>query len=727
MTVYQGQDRGTLSDYDRYFAAMDKTMQQKLAFTAAHFLMHPQAVIADMGCGSGLGAYQMAQLNPDVTIIGIDINPEAVRLATENYKLPNLLFKVGDVEKPDASFGRFDGILNSSVLHHVYSFNDYNKANVINALRNQMALLKTGGTMIIRDFCAEADDSYVQLELSGIGGGDTVLTMSDADLLIVFSETAQALRAETSRGFFLEEVECPRQGFRRFRLSAKWANEFILRKDYRSDWESETLEEYSWWTAEDFRRELSALGSRVVYTAPFWNNWIIENRYRDRVFLYDEQGAALPYPPTNFIAVVEKVTDGQSLSFGESAIAKGQKGFLKLQAWQKKDGGIPYEMAVRKGRVTDCFPYCLGRDGRIFISAKQGYPRPLMNIVPRGSANLDGKKWSGHALEPIAVVTEDGGFMKLLTERTGLADGDFGTPATALRYYPSSGMMDEIVDSVFIPLKEDRTDTLFSLPPELTGFRSGGEVRMFPAQDILRAAQVGILPEARLEMNIYWLLRHLKMKPDQWLGERVALHRCPAVIAQEMNRLKGEGAAAPYRLVEAPVRYLKHFRSSFGEFARTERLTQQEFEFILPAHASANVVTVLPLALDAQGELCIGLEKIALPAPQLREGGAEIWVIPSYRLPFAVDTLDKAQVFAAQKLAQPQTALHKLGEGYFTSLGLTPERVYPFVLSLQDAPQFEKPLTFVRCRELLRSAPELRDAHLLISLFRAVHMLGLWD
>lgn len=727
MTVYQGQDRGDVSDYDRYFAAMDKTMQQKLAFTTAHFLMRPNAVIADMGCGSGLGAYQMARLNPDVTIIGIDINPEAVRLAAENYKLPNLLFKVGDVEKPDASFGMFDGILNSSVLHHVYSFNDYNKANVINALRNQMALLKKGGTMIIRDFCATADDSYVQLELSNIGGDTTVQTMSDAELLIVFSETAQALRPEHSRGFFLEEVECRRNGFRRFRLSAKWANEFILRKDYRSDWESETLEEYSWWTAEDFRRELSALGSRVVYTAPFWNSWIIENRYRDQVFLYDEQGAELPYPPTNFIAVVEKVDDGQSLSFGECAIAKGQKGFLKLQAWQKDDGEIPYEMAVRQGRVTDCFPYCLGKDGRIFIYAKQGYPRPLMNIVPRGSANLDGKKWSGHALEPIAVVTEDGEFGRLLSERTGLADSAFGTAAKALRYYPSSGMMDEIVESVFVPLTEDRTDTVFPLPSALTGFRSSGEVRMYPAQDILRAAQVGILPEARLEMNIYWLLRHLQIKPDQWLGERVALHRCPALVVQEIKALRGEGNAAPYRRIDAPAAYLKHFRSSFGEFARTERITQQEFEFILPAHASANVVTVLPLALDAAGELCVGLERISLPAPQLREGGAVMWVTPSYRLPFAVDTLDKAQAFAAQKLAQPHNALHKLGEGYFTSLGLTPERVYPFVLSLQDGRPFEKPLTFIRCQELLRHAPELRDAHLLISLFRAVHMLGLWD
>lgn len=726
MTVYKSQKRDDISDYDRYFSDMDKTMQQKLAFTAAHFLLCPKAVIADMGCGSGLGSYQMAQLNPDVTIIGIDINPETVRLARENYRLPNLRFETGDVEKPDPAFGPFDGILNSSVLHHVYSFNDYSKANVVNALQSQMTLLKTGGMMVIRDFCAEKDDSYVQLEISGQSGGDTLAAMSDAELLTLFSETAQALRPAQSRGFFLEEVSCARAGFRRFRLSAKWANEFILRKDYRHDWADEVLEEYSWWTGEDYRRELSALGGRVVYAAPFWNDWIIENRYRDKVFLYDEQGAELPWPPTNFIAVVEKVSDGESLSLKECAIAKGKKGFLKIQTWQREEGGTLYDMASRAGLVTDCLPYRRGGDGRLFVYAKHGYPRPLMNTIPRGSARLDGKKWSGHALEPIAVVTEDGDFMNRLSERTGLDRGIFCAAEQALRYYPSPGMLDEIVDSVFVPVREDRADYTFPLPREAAGFTSSGEVRMYPAQDLLRAAHVGILPEARLEMNVYWLLRCLGMRPDQWIGERIALHPSSGIAARKMREWACGGAVAPYHVAEKSAGYLQHFRSTFGDFTRTARLAQQEFEFILPAGASANVVTVLPLILNRDGEVCAGLEKRFLPAPQVREASAEIYVLPSFRLPFSVDTMDKARHFIAQKLSQSQDSVSKLGEGYFSSLGLTPERVHPFVLSLRDDQSFHSTLTFVRCRELFHAAHELRDAHLLISLFRAVHMLDLW-
>jgi hypothetical protein len=64
--AYGGQDRGNAAAYDTYYAAMDSTMRQKLAFVGAHFLLDPGSRIADMGCGSGYGTYQLALLNPHV-------------------------------------------------------------------------------------------------------------------------------------------------------------------------------------------------------------------------------------------------------------------------------------------------------------------------------------------------------------------------------------------------------------------------------------------------------------------------------------------------------------------------------------------------------------------------------------------------------------------------------------------------------------------------------------
>jgi ubiquinone/menaquinone biosynthesis C-methylase UbiE len=139
---YNAQHRGTAGAYEAYFAGMDRTMSQKLAFVGAHFLLDPGARIADMGCGSGSGTYQLALLNPEIEVIGVDINPESVRWATEKYRLPNLRFVVGDAAEPVFAADPLDGILSSSTLHHVYTFNGYSRAAVRRAIASHLACLR---------------------------------------------------------------------------------------------------------------------------------------------------------------------------------------------------------------------------------------------------------------------------------------------------------------------------------------------------------------------------------------------------------------------------------------------------------------------------------------------------------------------------------------------------------------------------------------------------------
>src|SRR5262249_7858088 len=142
--AYDGQDRGGAAAYAAYFAGMDSTMRQKLAFVAAHFLLDPGSRIADMGCGSGYGTYQLALLNRHVKVIGVDINPESVRIANEKYRLPNLEFVVGDAGEPIFRDDPVDGILSSSTLHHVYTFNGYSHEAVRRALKSHMQCLRDG-------------------------------------------------------------------------------------------------------------------------------------------------------------------------------------------------------------------------------------------------------------------------------------------------------------------------------------------------------------------------------------------------------------------------------------------------------------------------------------------------------------------------------------------------------------------------------------------------------
>lgn len=174
---------------------MDKTMAAKRAAVAAHFISDPGARIADMGMGSGTATYFQALLNPNTHVIGVDINPVSVDYASEKYKLPNVSFIKGDIE--DILFGPdelLDGILDSSSLHHVYTFNGYSKGHTRNAIRNQIAQLKEGGILVIRDF-VEPEEGMVLLELPDMPDtGEDVMKCSDIELLKLFSKTARGLK-----------------------------------------------------------------------------------------------------------------------------------------------------------------------------------------------------------------------------------------------------------------------------------------------------------------------------------------------------------------------------------------------------------------------------------------------------------------------------------------------------------------------------------------------------
>lgn len=727
-TQYATQARG---DYDRYYAGMEKTARQKLAVTAAHFLLRPGAVIADMGCGSGLGSFIYAQENPDAQVVGIDINPASVAHARETYSLPNLRFEEGDVENPDAALGPFDGILNSSVLHHVYSFNGYDAARVVNALKSHMELLREGGVMVVRDFCALPADDFVLLDVQAEGGeGYTPKTMSDADLLVLFSETACALKGERDRGFFIEEQPVAPPGFRRFRLPAKWAAEFVLRKDYRDDWETELQEEYSWWTAEDYRRELAALGGRVVYAAPWWNPWIVENRFRGKFRMYGENGAPRNFPPTNFIAVVEKTRKGASAHLCERAVAKGEKSYLRFTGWKNTVTGEGWDMAARPGDVTDCLPYVPGEGGRLMIYAKHGYPRPLANPVPRGTPVLDEKHWSGHMVEPVAVADAGENLAARLAERSGLAPAQFAELEEGLTYYPSPGMMDELVTSVFTRVSAEDVNHRFPIPPAVSGFSDSGDVRLYAAQDLLGAGQAGLLPEARLELNIYALLKKLGLSPGRWIGAEIARPRPSDPDVAELAALLSHPREKIFAPTAATGDYLQCLRSVFADRSAETELAAQELEFVLPASLSANVVSVAALATSAAGEICIGVERRDLPAPQGKEGGSSICVLPAFRLPMPVATAEKSAEYVAARFLQQRRCVSRLGEGYFSSIGVTPERVYPHAVMLEpgtDVFQLSEELQFVPLREVFTSLEKLRDAHLLIAALRAIHALGLWD
>src|SRR3954454_588961 len=61
------------------------------------------------------------------------------------------------------------------------------------------------------------------------------------------------------------------------------------------------------------------------------------------------------------------------------------------------------------------------------------------------------------------------------------------------------------------------------LPPAAPGFSTSGRVRAIEARQLLRSAQVGGLPDARLELNVHDLLLRLGVDRGPWIGDQLAL------------------------------------------------------------------------------------------------------------------------------------------------------------------------------------------------------------
>jgi len=285
LNTYKSQDRGNVKNYDRYLASMDSVSIEKVASASVFFDPAQGNSIVDVGMASGTSSDILAHLFPMLTVIGIDINPRMVEIASQTYHIPNLEFRVDDGEKL-TSFDEktINGFFNCSSIHHITSFNGYDPCRAYNTIKRQVELLKTGGIIVVRDFVKPFEKEII-LDLSNLAEKGKP---SDAELLVDFSKTARSLAKPDERGFPLKEVLAMHNNTRRFQLYFSDAVEFIRRKDYYNDWNVELQEEYGYFTQKEFEDIFASLGLRVIVSIPIYNPWIIRNRYRGKFTLYDK-------------------------------------------------------------------------------------------------------------------------------------------------------------------------------------------------------------------------------------------------------------------------------------------------------------------------------------------------------------------------------------------------------------------------------------------------------
>lgn len=725
--AYAGQDRGSTSDYDRYLRGMDASMRQKVALTAAHLLAEGR--VADMGMGSGAGSHALAALYPELEVVGVDVDPKMVERASATHRLPNLRFIEGDIATPCFRDGSVEAILDSSVLHHVTSYGGYDRDAARRALAVQARALAEDGVLILRDF-VDPGPGEVWLDLPDDDGDpddDHPARATSAGLFRRFAREFRFLQPAEARGFDYEVLDAPRDGWRRFRCARTIATEFVLRKDYRRSWDVEVKEEYTYATQREMEDWCASLGLRVLASTPLRNPWIVSHRFEGRFVMSTLDGTPLDWPATNYVVVGQRVAAGHGVRI-ECAERVEPHGYL-TRACYRRDDGQRFDLVRRPGLAVDVVPW-FEQDGRVQVMARRSYPRPVLALSPRGA--VDGARAPTYVSEPLVAVRHDAPLGQAVEELFEVFDdldaADIQRFETGGRYFPSPGGLQEEVRSVLV---EVPPRAVHHPLPRASGFSTSGVLRSIDAQQLLRAAQVGGLPDARLELNTYDLLLRRGQGPGDWIGETVEADAllAPPGVPTDVEPLL---ARAPRRRFvrdhEGDAGFLRLSAARFVERdAEGHAVAEEVREWVEPGPLGLATVATALLARDGD-EVFFGLDDDDLPAAQCFDGHSHLLVTPAWRLPREAFGQRAVDAFVHKRL-RAQYGLEvvdrwALGGRYHPSAGVTPEVVHPFAIAVRPTGD-GAPLHWVPLRELVERRNALRDGHLRVVALRAAHALGL--
>ena len=703
MTDYDPQERGDDQDYERYLAGMDASMQQKVALTAAHVLT--EGKLADMGMGSGTGSDALAGLYPTIQVIGVDINPEMVTRAQKKYKRKNLDFVVGDIAERCFGPESLDTVFNSSVLHHVTSFNGYDHQRAKRAVLNQVRQLKFGGCLIVRDF-VRTKSREVRLELPA----------PLAALLERFATEFKSLNPPESRGFSLKRLTPATDGWESYLLDEVHAVEFVLRKDYVEDWDTEILEEYSYFTQEQFEGVFQECGLRVLASTPIYNPWIVKHRFEGQFRIFNSDGELQEFPPTNYLIVGERVRATEAVDWRPQP-ESSPISYLKFSHFEDRTTGAIRDMVRRPFTTLDVVPYFVQND-EVYVVARRSYARPVLRL---NEGTLDGSRSPSFVTEPIVVVTGEEPLAesveKALEEWAGLTQDSLKSFRFGSTTYPSPGGLCEQVQSVFVEIE-----------PVMSS-RAKDRVRAVSARQLLRSAQVGGLPDARLEMHCFELLDGLGITPGSWIGATLELNATEDKSIVSEGKLPLLSPRRRFLSADKKADFLhlgcREFRAESFQGEVTSQLT---LEYVVPKHLSLQTVS-MALLKRVGGEVWMGLCEEDFPAAQCFSGNSGLLVVPAWRLPKGVDTLSAAVEFLQARLQHEHnlevTQVLNLGGVYYPSPGVTPEALTPMLCEVVTELKNSRGIIWVKLKHVLSNFSELRDGHLKTTVLRASRALAL--
>jgi ubiquinone/menaquinone biosynthesis C-methylase UbiE len=131
--------------YDRRWSTY---LSKTLSFLAAWTAISPQAVVLDVGCGTGEFERLVLNGHPNQQIVGVDISKKMLEIAQRKCQAyPNVVFLKGGVLALPFSDHSFDVIVSASTFHYF----DEPAA----ALKETRRVLRPDGILVILDWCKD--------------------------------------------------------------------------------------------------------------------------------------------------------------------------------------------------------------------------------------------------------------------------------------------------------------------------------------------------------------------------------------------------------------------------------------------------------------------------------------------------------------------------------------------------------------------------------------------
>jgi SAM-dependent methyltransferase len=310
-------DITTTRDYNTYVRQMDEIAVLKYEETAS--FIRPGRV-GDIGCavGSWIKLACKDTRWRECDFYGIEVARHLFDICQQRkhngeFANPFVFFSQRNAVTGLAfDKGSMNTIHTSSLTHEIESYGS--REELLSFIRNRYDELAPGGVWINRDVVGPADrERTVLMKLSKVDGRNddfdkkhsTRESLSDylkgLSTYGRFRRFANDFRAK--EGYTLKyELTTDH-----VRLSMKDACEFMSRKDYTDNWESEMHETFCFWDFDDWKRHLADVGFSIAAgSGAYTNQWIVNNRLRGKVELFDEALSPIEYPVTNMLMIAEK-------------------------------------------------------------------------------------------------------------------------------------------------------------------------------------------------------------------------------------------------------------------------------------------------------------------------------------------------------------------------------------------------------------------------------------